>query len=170
MKKQSPTTKASCYLYVESPVGLLQLRANEGKLTGVNYVASEEPITSTTSSDDSANQQVLEVTKQQLEEYFKGTRQTFNLPLAPYGTAFQQQVWQALLTVNFAETCSYQAIAEKVNNIKACQAVGAANGKNPISIIIPCHRVIGKNGELTGYAGGLSKKSYLLTLEQTQNK
>lgn len=104
--------------------------------------------------------------KQELEEYFAGTRQTFDLPLAPKGTAFQQKVWAALREIPYGQTRSYGEIAAAVGNPKASRAVGMANHQNPISILIPCHRVIGKDGSLTGYGGGLDKKKWLLELEQ----
>ncbi|WP_394129805.1 methylated-DNA--[protein]-cysteine S-methyltransferase [Shewanella maritima] len=101
----------------------------------------------------------------QLQEYFAGTRLTFDVPLAAKGTEFQQQVWQALTQMQYGEACCYSDIAEQINRPKAMRAVGAANGANPIAIVVPCHRVIGKNGKLTGYAHGLPMKSYLLSLE-----
>ena len=104
--------------------------------------------------------------KQELEEYFAGTRQTFDLPLAPKGTAFQQKVWAALREIPYGQTRSYGEIAAIVGNPKASRAVGMANNQNPISILIPCHRVIGKDGSLTGYGGGTEKKKWLLELEQ----
>ena len=106
--------------------------------------------------------------KQQLEQYFAGQRQQFNLPLDFQGTDFQQQVWRALLTIPYGETRSYKDIALQIGNEKAVRAVGAANGRNPISIIAPCHRVIGSGGALVGFAGGLDKKQILLSLEQGQ--
>lgn len=102
----------------------------------------------------------------QLEEYFMGNRKEFDLPLELKGTLFQQNVWNALLTIPYGETRSYKDIAIQIRNEKACRAVGMANHKNPIGIIIPCHRVVGAGGSLTGYAGGLEKKQYLLELEQ----
>ncbi|WP_305037415.1 methylated-DNA--[protein]-cysteine S-methyltransferase [Gracilibacillus salinarum] len=103
----------------------------------------------------------------QLEEYFQQKRTTFTIPYKFYGTSFQQKVWQALATkVDYGKTCSYQDIANYIESPKAVRAVGGANNKNPISIIVPCHRVIGKNGKLVGYGGGLDKKEYLLSLEQ----
>jgi methylated-DNA-[protein]-cysteine S-methyltransferase len=102
----------------------------------------------------------------QLKEYFSGERTVFNLPLAPQGTPFQQEVWQALTSIKQGDTQSYLWIAKKINNEKAVRAVGAANGKNPIALIIPCHRVIGANGKLTGYAGGLGLKAKLLMHEK----
>lgn len=101
----------------------------------------------------------------QLNEYFSGSRQQFDLPLAPQGTAFQQAVWQALLTIPFGEHCSYKTIAEHINNPKAVRAVGLANSRNPIALIIPCHRVIGASGKLVGYAGGIERKAWLLAHE-----
>ena len=101
----------------------------------------------------------------QLSEYFSGKRKTFNLPLLLKGTDFQKQVWQALLKIPFGETRSYKQIAETIGNPKAVRAVGMANNKNPFLIIVPCHRVIGANGKLVGYAVGLDKKEYLLRLE-----
>ena len=103
----------------------------------------------------------------QLNEYFKGQRKEFDLPLAPVGTEFQQRVWAALQTIPYGETRSYKDIAILAGNEKACRAVGMANNRNPISIIIPCHRVIGANGGLVGYGGGLDKKVFLLDLERT---
>lgn len=101
----------------------------------------------------------------QLDEYFAGRRQRFDLPLAPQGTAFQQAVWQALLRIPYGQTSSYSAQAANIQRPKAVRAVGTANGANPIAVIIPCHRVIGRDGSLTGYAGGLPRKALLLSLE-----
>lgn len=105
-------------------------------------------------------------TIRQLEEYLSGARRSFDLPLAPEGTPFQQAVWQALREIPYGQTRSYQEITEAVGNSRACRAVGMANNKNPIAVIIPCHRVVGKNGALVGYAGGLEIKEKLLRLEQ----
>ena len=105
----------------------------------------------------------------QLAEYFDGKRKTFDLPLAPHGTNFQMQVWKALQNIPYGETRSYGEVAAMIGNSKACRAVGMANNRNPIPIIIPCHRVIGHNGSLTGYAGGLVLKRKLLELEQRKS-
>ena len=102
----------------------------------------------------------------QLKEYFEGKRQDFDLPLSPKGTTFQKNVWKVLETIPYGETWSYKQVAEKVNSPKAYRAVGMANNKNPISIVIPCHRVIGANGKLVGYGGGLEIKDYLLNMEK----
>ena len=101
----------------------------------------------------------------QLKEYFEGKRKNFDLPLAPKGTLFQEQVWNALRDIPYGSTCTYKDIAITIGNDKACRAVGMANNRNPISILIPCHRVIGSNGKLIGYGGGLDIKEQLLTLE-----
>lgn len=143
---------------ISSPIGKLTLVADEQFLREIRF-----------GDDDCATvphtNAVLDQVDQQLLEYFNGERKCFDLPLAPQGTSFQQQVWKQLLTVGFGELASYQDIATAINNPKAVRAVGAANGRNPIPIIIPCHRIIGSNGKLTGYAGGLGIKDQLLTLE-----
>lgn len=105
--------------------------------------------------------------KQQMLDYLAGKLQQFDLPLAPQGTEFQRRVWQQLLAIDYGKTASYLDIAKAIQKPKACRAVGAANGKNPIAIVIPCHRIIGSNGSLTGYAGGLARKTFLLDLEQS---
>ena len=110
-------------------------------------------------------QQHINAVHRQLSEYFSGQRQAFELALAPKGTVFQHQVWQALAQLHFGQVCSYGDIANRIHRPKAVRAVGAANGANPIAIIVPCHRVIGKNGKLTGYAYGLEMKQFLLALE-----
>lgn len=109
---------------------------------------------------------LLKEAVRQLQQYFVGNRKQFELPLGPEGTPFQQKVWAALLTIPYGETRSYKEIAAQIGNAKACRAVGMANHRNPIGIIIPCHRVIGSSGSLTGYAGGIDKKQLLLELEQ----
>ena len=109
---------------------------------------------------------IIVQTKQQLSEYFAGKRKRFSVKLNPAGTVFQQHVWQTLQTIPFGETTSYGDIATAIGNPKAARAIGMANNRNPIPIIIPCHRIIGRNGSLTGYAGGLPLKQALLTLEQ----
>lgn len=101
----------------------------------------------------------------QLKTYFEGSRQEFDLKLNPKGTDFQKKVWEALSRIPYGQVCSYRDIAESIGNVKACRAVGMANGKNPIAIVVPCHRVIGSNGKLIGYAGGLDTKKELLRLE-----
>lgn len=121
--------------------------------------------------EESVNFEVIETplikkAHKQLEEYITGKRKFFDLPIRPSGTEFQQKVWNALIDIPYGETRCYKDIAISIGNEKACRAVGMANNRNPISIIIPCHRVIGKNGKLVGYGGGLPIKEYLLKLEK----
>ncbi|KLV09952.1 cysteine methyltransferase [Photobacterium ganghwense] len=142
---------------IETPIGMLNVVADEHGVKAIEFAAAPDTL-----------QQPSDVTRhccQQLAEYFAGERQTFEVPLNMAGTEFQHQVWQALDTVKFGETCSYGDIARSIGNPKAVRAVGAANGKNPVPIIVPCHRIIGSSGKLTGYAGGLDIKVWLLTHE-----
>lgn len=127
-------------------------RASKAELAGMIKAENQAPL-------------IHRNTCRQLQEYFAGEREDFDLAVAPHGTAFQRQVWQALTTIPYGQTTSYLAIATAIGNKKACRAVGAANGKNPIPIVIPCHRVIGTDGSLTGFAGGLGTKVQLLSLE-----
>ncbi|MCV2885699.1 methylated-DNA--[protein]-cysteine S-methyltransferase [Aestuariibacter sp. AA17] len=138
----------------------------------VEITASEQGIQSIYFKDDKQREdkpnQHTKAAVMQLEEYFAGSRDVFDLPLDMKGTTFQRSVWDELLKIPYGETCSYKQIADKLNNPKAVRAVGAANGKNPVSIVVPCHRVIGSNQTLTGYAGGLERKAKLLSLENAQ--
>ena len=147
-----------------SPYGDIALTANAEGLTALSFQQGASPLIIDNSYTES-KEHFIEVCKQ-LEEYFSGERIVFNLPLAPQGPPFKQKVWQALTTIKQGDTQSYLWIAKKINNEKAVRAVGAANGKNPIALIIPCHRVIGANGKLTGYAGGLGLKAKLLMHEK----
>jgi len=147
-----------------SPYGDIALTANEQGLTALSFQQGASPVIINESCTE--NKEYFKGVCQQLEEYFSGVRTVFNLPLAPQGTPFQQKVWRALATIKQGDTQSYLWIAKKINNEKAVRAVGAANGKNPIALIIPCHRVIGANGKLTGYAGGLGLKAKLLMHEK----
>ncbi|HJP46500.1 methylated-DNA--[protein]-cysteine S-methyltransferase [Acinetobacter venetianus] len=156
------------YMYMDSPVGALKLVAHDQALVAVMWDNEDHKCVRLAELVENVQHQILLRVKQQLEEYFLGQRQQFDLPLDFQGTAFQQQVWQALLTIPFGETRSYKEIAIQLGNEKAVRAVGAANGKNPISIIAPCHRVIGSSGALVGFAGGLDKKQILLSLEQNK--
>lgn len=145
-------------LIVPSPVGPLTLTQEDQALTGLHF--GEHP-----QQGAEGPTPLLEKAARQLEEYFAGQRKEFSLPLAPKGTEFQLRVWQALLQIPYGETRSYGELAAMVGNPKACRAVGGANHRNPLSILIPCHRVVGTKGSLTGYAGGLSVKEFLLKLE-----
>lgn len=156
------------YQYLDSPVGQLQLVANETALVAVLWENEKPDRVRLASLVEDHKHPILLKTAKQLNEYFAGKRQIFDLPLDFSGTEFQQKVWQALLTIPFGETCSYKQIAEQIGNVKAVRAVGAANGKNPISIIAPCHRVVGANGKLVGFAGGLENKDILLKIEKLQ--
>lgn len=153
-----------------TPMGALQLYANPYGLSHVTCVGSTRSdivLANRTAAAVNLAHQHLDEAALQLGQYFAGKRFQFDLPLAPEGTEFQREVWQALLTVAYGDSCSYSGIAQKIGRPKAVRAVGAANGANPIAIIVPCHRVIGKNGTLTGYAYGLALKQQLLMLEST---
>ncbi len=155
------------YCTYQSPMGEIALTANENGLSALAFQAGKSPITCADMvQDESKFSDVI----QQLSEYFQGTRKHFDLPLAPAGTNFQKQVWHALTAIPCGETKSYGWIAKSINNEKAVRAVGTANGANPIALIVPCHRVIGSNGKLTGYAGGLGLKAKLLMHEGAQFK
>lgn len=154
-------------LYTEylSPVGPLLLAASELGLAGV-YFEEHKHFGGSGGWQRDDGHALLQQTRWQLEAYFAGQRREFDLPLdLSRGSAFQQAVWQALRTLPFGSTASYASIARQINNPAAVRAVGAANGRNPISIIVPCHRVIASSGALTGYAGGLENKKSLLALE-----
>lgn len=151
---------------MDSPVGKLKLVAHDHALVAVLWeveIANRVKLNDLTRDDQHP---ILLKTQQQLSEYFAGQRTSFDVALDFLGTAFQKQVWQALLSIPFGQTRSYKQIAEQIGNVKAVRAVGAANGKNPISIIAPCHRVVGANGKLVGFAGGLENKEILLKLEK----
>lgn len=154
------------YTYYQSPLGTMTLQACDKGLLGAWFS------TQTTQPDELGEYNpafpLLVETMRQLDEYFTGQRREFDLALAATGTEFQRAVWRALVTIPYGESWSYQQLADAINNPKAVRAVGLANGKNPLSIIVPCHRVIGKNGKLTGYAGGVERKAYLLELEGAQ--
>jgi len=142
-----------------SPVGILEIKTAEMAVREVRLLKSRPEILQTSSDS------LVLGTCRQLHEYFAGKRQLFDLPLMPEGTHFQQTVWKQLQKIPYGKTISYRQLAEAVDNPKACRAVGSANGKNPIAIIIPCHRVISADGGLGGYAYGLDIKKHLLELE-----
>ena len=142
-------------LNINTPVGKMYLASDGENIIELKFGSCES---------DTPDPVLLKA-RSELEEYFAGERKSFDLPLNPKGTAFQQRVWHALCEVPYGETATYGEIAKKIGNEKACRAVGMANNRNPIAIIIPCHRVIGTGGSLTGYAGGLDKKEFLLKLE-----
>ena len=152
------------YTHQVTPIGRIRLRACDRGLIALDHINQQETLNEEWVEGE--NQPILVQAISELTEYFEGERKTFETPLAPIGTEFQLEVWQALQTISYAETASYSDIADKINNPKAVRAVGAANGGNPLSIFIPCHRIVGKNGKLTGYAGGLDNKSTLLNIER----
>lgn len=157
------------FIVITSPVGLLKLVANDYSLVAVLWEHENPHRVRLTELFEQPNHPILVIAQKQLNEYFTGERKQFDLPFDFQGTEFQKKVWQALLTIPYAETRTYQQIAAQIGNIKAVRAVGAANGKNPISIIAPCHRVVGANGKLVGFAGGLHNKSILLKLESSSS-
>lgn len=151
------------FLTMSSPLGRLTLIADTDSLVAL-YVGNEEkPLLK--SANNNPHHPILKKAQIQLEEYFNGSRQTFNLPINPKGTPFQQKAWKALQQINYGEVWSYGQQAKYLKNPKAQRAVGGANGKNPLPIIIPCHRVVGSTGKLTGFSGGMKMKIYLLKHE-----
>lgn len=151
--------------FYQSPVGEICIEEQDGKITGL-FIVKEENRKEKELFWETDETEVLKEAKKQLEEYFSGTRREFHLPLNPDGTAFQKKVWKALQAIPYGQTRSYGEIAAAIGNKRASRAVGGANHKNPIMIVIPCHRVIGADGSLTGFGGGLEVKQYLLDLER----
>lgn len=159
MTLKTSNNQVKQYLYVPTEVGYIEIVAVDNAITHLHFVDEIKPEDSPSSC--------AELTKahKQVTEYIEGKRKAFDLNLAPNGTDFQKKVWQQLLTIPYGETTYYQQIANELAMPTGSRAIGMANGKNPISIIVPCHRVIGKSGNLTGYAGGLERKKWLLALE-----
>jgi methylated-DNA-[protein]-cysteine S-methyltransferase len=143
--------------YLDTQFGTLEVCADQDGITSIRFVKDKSKITRCCLNTQQAVEQLI--------EYFAGKRTQFNLNLNAKGTEFQRQVWRQLTTIEYGQTCSYTDIAKGINNPKAVRAVGAANGRNPLTIVVPCHRVIGSNGTLTGYAWGTSIKAGLLALE-----
>ncbi len=151
------------YTCIPSPVGRLGIAVTDRGLARLEFVRGDfPPHDGDTWIESAANTAQC---RRQLEEYFAGERRQFDFPLDLHGTEFEQRCWRALLEIPYGETRSYAEIARAIGNPKACRAVGLANGKNPIAIVVPCHRVVGTNGSLTGYGGGLDIKRKLLELE-----
>ncbi|WP_213804666.1 methylated-DNA--[protein]-cysteine S-methyltransferase [Granulicella sp. dw_53] len=153
------------YKTMDSPVGELKIVASDKGLTAILWENDNPRRVRLGELVEDKKHPVLCETERQLKEYFDGKRRSFSLALDMRGTRFQNDVWEALLAIPFGETRSYGQLAKQLGNPKATRAVGAANGRNPISIIVPCHRVIGSSGKLTGFAGGLDTKARLLDLE-----
>lgn len=154
-----------CFVVVPSPIGALTLTGDEAGLQGIFFAdARAEALRASCVEDD----RPLEAAVCQLEEYFAGRRTAFALSFSARGTAFQRRVWRALSDIPFGSTCSYAEIARRVGAPSAARAVGAANGKNPLPIVVPCHRVIGADGSLTGFGGGMERKRWLLDFEASR--
>ncbi|WP_435313574.1 methylated-DNA--[protein]-cysteine S-methyltransferase [Cellulophaga fucicola] len=143
--------------YIKTPLGIAKIEGDENGLSVISVLDDAEVTT--------VIPEVLEDAVYQLQEYFRGERTTFSIDLNPEGTDFQKKVWNGLLEIPYGKTCSYLELSKDLGDPKAIRAVAAANGKNPLWIIVPCHRVIGSNGSLTGYAGGLHRKKWLLEHE-----
>lgn len=146
------------FIIVSSPLGPLGITEENGFITRVSFGAEDSRLQEDTP--------LLRRAAQELAEYFAGSRKMFDLPLLAAGTPFRQQVWRELCKIPYGQTCSYAELARRVGNPSACRAVGGANHHNPIVILIPCHRVVGADGSLTGYGGGMNRKQFLLALEQ----
>lgn len=147
--------------FYESPIGKIVIKDNGAEITDIDLVGDEICF------DNFSETSLIKEAAKQLDEYFSGKRTSFDLPLNPKGTEFQKSVWKALCDIPYGETRTYKEVAEAVGNPKAARAVGMANNKNPIMIIIPCHRVVGSNGSLVGYAGGIDIKRTLLSIESS---
>ncbi|WP_421804565.1 methylated-DNA--[protein]-cysteine S-methyltransferase [Flagellimonas sp.] len=145
------------HAYVQTPIGIAELIGDKNGLASITVLESKKP--------KGTIPTVLKDAVEQLEEYFEGNRTVFELQLNPSGTDFQKKVWEALLQIPFGKTISYLELSKQLGDVKAIRAVASANGKNPLWIVVPCHRVIGTNGDLTGYAGGLHRKKWLLEHE-----
>lgn len=157
------------YKEINSPVGRLKVVASEKGLAAILWENDNPNRVRVRTYTENNTHPVLLEAERELKEYFEGKRTSFSLVLDPIGTDFQKEVWKALSTIPYGETRSYTDIANQIGNVKAVRAVGAANGRNPISIVVPCHRVIGSSGELTGFAGGLEAKAALLSMEGVKN-
>jgi methylated-DNA-[protein]-cysteine S-methyltransferase len=158
------------YKIMASPVGALKLVASDNGLAAILWEDDDPKRVRLGELVQRPGHPLLDEVERQLSEYFAGARTAFTVTLDMRGTIFQKKIWSALLAIPFGETRSYAEIARQVGSPTAFRAVGAANGRNPVSIIIPCHRAIGSNGALTGFAGGLEAKQYLLTLERRRQK
>ncbi len=148
-------------IYYDSAVGMLEIIGTTEVIKEINFVDADQ----LNKSDQTDTTPIIEQCIQQLGEYFKGERKEFSLTLDPDGTEFQRSVWQYLLNIPFGQTASYLDVAKGIGNEKAVRAVGAANGQNPLVVVVPCHRIIGSNGKLVGYSGGMWRKKWLLKHE-----
>lgn len=144
------------YDHFDTPLGLMEITANDQAVLAIHFADQTKTV--------NANE-MTDLAKTQMQQYYQGELKEFDMPMQPEGTEFQKSVWRALTTVDYGKTCSYADIANKINKPKAVRAVGSANGKNPMTIVVPCHRIIGSNGSLTGYASGVDRKAWLLNHE-----
>lgn len=160
-----PGTGPPLYTIVASPIGEIMPTSDGESLTGL-FMAPEAGWSTEIGADWRRDPAAFHDIEEQLRAYFAGELREFSVRLAPHGTPFQRRVWQALITIPYGQTTSYGAIAFAIDRPSASRAVGAANGRNPISIIVPCHRIVGADGSLTGYGGGLPRKQHLLALER----
>jgi len=154
------------YRYLDTRFGRVLVAGDGDRLQWLSFTTGRQKATSLSEWTEDNRNTLLRETGRELEAYFAGKRERFDLPLAPQGTAFQKRVWKKLVSITYGKTVSYSELARRIGRPDAFRAVGAANGQNPISVIIPCHRVLGKNGDLTGYGGGLDRKRRLLELER----
>lgn len=152
------------YDIIDTPLGRMTLVGNERALIHIDLPDAKRPLSIT--ADWRRDPKRFDEERRQFESYFDGSSKAFDLPLAPHGTPFQKEVWQALCDIGYGETISYAELARRIDRPRASRAVGLANGANPLAIIVPCHRVIGANGSLTGYGGGMDAKRWLLDHEQ----
>ena len=166
-RKNDAPTPDRRYVTVPSPIGPLTMTADHGYLTGLFMDAQQHrPLEASFGVHGDPADKPFASAARQLAAYFAGNLTEFDLPLSPAGTDFQRQVWSALRTIPYGQTWTYGQLADKIGKPSAVRAVGLANGRNPIALVIPCHRVIGSDGSLTGYGGGLDRKRYLLDLER----
>lgn len=156
------TTNEKATAYIQTPLGIAEITGDENGISVIS-IADDGKISEIIPT-------VLQEAVTQLQEYFQEKRTHFDFKINPKGTEFQQKVWQALLEIPFGKTCSYMDLSKKLGDVKAIRAVASANGKNPLWIVVPCHRVIGTDGSLTGYAGGLWRKKWLLEHENPTNQ
>lgn len=161
MKQEHNNGKGLTTAVIRTQIGNIEIEEKEGNIVKIGFTEEANP-----ADEKNVTSPILREAIQQLQEYFAGQRKEFDLPIKMQGTEFQKKVWQALQEIPYGEVSSYGKLAEKIGNAKACRAVGMANHRNPIAIVVPCHRVIGSNGKLVGYAGGLDKKEWLLEMEK----
>ncbi len=161
MKQEHNKGKGLTTAVIRTQIGNIEIEEKEGNIVRIEFTEEMNP-----TDEKNVTSPVLREAIKQLQEYFAGQRKEFDLPIKMQGTEFQKKVWQALQEIPYGEVSSYGKLAEKIGNSKAGRAVGMANHRNPIAIVVPCHRVIGSNGKLVGYAGGLDKKEWLLAMEK----